>query len=119
MSNFAHSNPFHILFGQRERPENVSLNPASHILTSFVDSAESSDFYQGLKNTCSLSTDYLQYNMDTVKGIGGTNLIALNVKQLFYCVHILKVVGGQDDFYKKSGFNILKKINYVSKSSGT
>ena len=118
MSNFAHSNPFHILFGQRERPENVSLNPASHILTSFVDSAESSDFYQGLKNTCSLSTDYLQY-MDTVKGIGGTNLIALNVKQLFYCVHILKVVGGQDDFYKKSGFNILKKINYVSKSSGT
>ena len=80
MSNFAHSNPFHILFGQRERPENVSLlNPASHILTSFVDSAESSDFYQGLKNTCSLSTDYLQY-MDTVKGNGGINSIALNVK---------------------------------------
>ena len=81
MSNFAHSNPFHILFGQRERPENVSLNPASHILTSFVDSAESSDFYQGLKNTCSLSTaDYLQY-MDTVKGNGGINSIDLNVKQ--------------------------------------
>ena len=101
MSNFAHSNPFHILFGQRERPENVSLNPASHILTSFVDSAESSDFYQGLKNTCSLSTDYLQY-MDTVKGIGGTNLIALNVKQASSCFvgknYTTKSIGRQDDF---------------------